>query len=367
MKICIVTPSFKGGGAEKIAVNLSNHYARSGHIVTLVVAKCVGPYMEQVDPAVKVLDLRASRVRYALWRLFGVLRSERSDVVLSVIRDTNIIAGLAGIFLPAQRLVFREANTMDLVSQMRFPKKWLWLLLLRVAYLRANKIIANSDGTRADLISHGVVKRSKIVVYGNPVLPANFEELVAAPATHPWIKDKNIKVLLNVGRLHKQKNQKMLISAFSEVLKEFSDVRLLIVGEGEERENLIKFCEEKQLDGYIEIIDFQLNPYPFYKGSDLFVLTSSWEGFGNVLVEAMACGVPVISTDCPGGPKSILENGKLGKLVPVDDPRELAALLKREIRSEVDVVRMDWARGRAKEFSVEAIASQYLQIMQNAT
>lgn len=178
--------------------------------------------------------------------------------------------------------------------------------LMRLAYSKADQIIANSEDTKNDLISHGVVPAHMITVIGNPVLPPVYEELAIEPIEHSWLSDGKFDTILTVGRLHRQKNQAMLIRAFANVAVTRDRLRLIILGEGEERENLLALAMRLGVCQKMDIVPFRENPYPFYKNADLFVLTSDWEGFGNVLVEAMACKTPIISTHCAGGPQTTL-------------------------------------------------------------
>lgn len=358
MNLCVVVPSFTGGGAERIAVNLANQYALSGHSVVVVVFNGFGPYREQVSDSVKILDLKSSRVRYVLPRLLKAFREIAPTTVLSVVRLSNVMTGIAGYFYPAARMVFREANTMDGVLKLPPLKKWLMLRIMQIAYRRADKIVANSEGTRRSLLTCGVAHQDKVVVIGNPVLPANLEQLSSAVASHRWLEDKSVKVVLSVGRLHPQKRQDVLIRAFAIVSRGLTDIRLLILGEGSERERLLSLVEELNVSEVVDIVPFSQNPYPYYKNAAVFVLASEWEGFGNVLVEAMACELPVICTDCPGGPREILRGGRFGVLVPVGDVSALSVELSKILTKETKVD-LKSAKERAMEYGVSAISKSY--------
>jgi len=363
LRIFIVTTSFASGGAERVAVNLARQYASEGHEVTIVAFNGDGPYRDQVGETVRIIDLQSSRVRYSFWKLFCIFKREPFDIVLSVIRNSNIIVGLTAYFFPSVKLVLREANTMNFVAQQKLFSRSLYLILMRIAYYRAKKVIANSEDTKDDIVNYGVVKASKVVVIGNPVLPYNLVTLKSEPPEHPWLKDPSLQVVLSVGRLHKQKNQQMLIKAFAEVQSSLRNVRLIILGEGEEKESLLNLIETLGVSETVDIVPFCSNPYPFYVNADLFVLTSNWEGFGNVLVEAMACGTLVISTDCPGGPRYILKNGLLGKLVAPNDIKQLSLAMMSFLKKEVVFNKRELVE-RASEFSVSSMASRYFEEME---
>lgn len=362
-KISIVTTSFSSGGAEKIAVNLANVYASQGYAVSLVSFKNGGVYRDQVSDLVNVVELGVQRSRQAYFVLFKALKAERPDYVLSVIRDANIFVGLASWICKPYRLVFREASTMNAIYGMTVLKRFIYMFLLRLAYSKADHVISNSEATGVDLVRHGITKSSKISVIGNPVLPDNFEEMRQQQVDHRWISDKDCLLLLHVGRLSKAKNQEMLVRGFSVAQEKIPQLRLIVIGIGDELDKLVSLTNALGVADKIDFIGFKSNPYPYYVAADLFVLTSSWEGFGNVLVEAMACGTPVISTDCPGGPREILQNGDFGKLVPVGDHERLGQEIVSFFTLKGSSRSRDELMARANLYSVGQISRDYLTII----
>lgn len=362
MKLCIVAPNFSGGGAERVAVNLANHYSGQGYDVSLLVFNGVGPYLNQVRKSVRLIDLKVSRTRYVLLKLIKALRQEKPTHILSIIRVSNIMVGAALFCSKRARVVFREANTMEGVISLPKLQGFAYKLMMRLFYLRANCIIANSNGTKKDLICNYITGKEKINVIANPVLPADYNILAGGSVDNQWLNDPEIKVVLTVGRLHAQKNHKLLIEAFSIVAKEIKNARLIIIGEGNERKKIKEHRDAFMLNELVDIISFQKNPYPYYKNADVFVLTSDWEGFGNVIVEALSCGTPVISTDCPGGPSSILADGKFGCLIPCGDTLRLAEKIKKHLLDEVKYNEKELI-ARANVFSVASVGEEYLQII----
>nr|WP_272499985.1 glycosyltransferase [Chromohalobacter moromii] len=177
---------------------------------------------------------------------------------------------------------------------------------------------------------------------------------------HDWLSSSDVLVVLHVGRLDVQKNQALLLSAFSLAVNSVPNLKLVILGEGEEKKNLEELASELGVKDSVDFVAFQDNPYPYYKAADLFVLSSDWEGFGNVIVEALACGTPVISTDCPGGPRTILANGKYGVLVPCGDAERLSSEIVSHV-SNVDKWNFEELKMRANEFTVETVAKKYLE------
>ncbi len=169
--------------------------------------------------------------------------------------------------------------------------------------------------------------RQKVQVIHNPVVTPELLQRAEEPLEHPWFQPKEPPVLLGVGRLTRQKNFPNLIRAFAEVRKR-RPVRLLILGEGEERASLEDLVRSFGLEGEVGLPGFVQNPYPYMKRAAAFVLSSDWEGLPTVLIEALALGTPVVATDCPSGPREILQGGRWGRLVPVNNPTALAQALE---------------------------------------
>jgi len=360
IKLCIVTPSLAGGGAERIAVNLANYYTKKGVETTLIAIRGEGPYKSQISPKVKFIDLNVSRVRYSLWRIYKEIKVQQPTHIVSALRGSSMILGIIFSLNRKPKLIFREANTMNAIAKLEAPKRRRSIFRLRLAYFRANKIIANSPDTKADLGKFKITNYKKIKVIPNPVLPHNYQILANKPISDSWINNKNLKVILNVGRLHEQKNQQFLIKSFGPLAKKNKNLRLIILGDGEEKSNLLSLINNLKLSDFVKIVPFQENPWPYYKNADLFVLTSQWEGFGNVIVEALACGTPVISTDCLGGPAYILENGKYGQLVPPNDKIALQKKIIDVINGRISFNKEELIQ-RGNEFTVDKIAQRYLQ------
>jgi len=194
---------------------------------------------------------------------------------------------------------------------------------MRLIYPLAHTIIAVSNGVAEDLSTVLALPKSRISVIYNPVVTKSLKQQAEIPVTHTWLQSDRIPVVLGVGRLTKAKNFETLIQAFSIVLETIS-AKLIILGEGEERSNLENLVRQLNLVNEVDLPGFTENPYSYMKRAKLFVLSSLWEGLPTVLIEALSCGTQVVSTDCPSGPREILENGKWGTLVAVNDGQALA-------------------------------------------
>ncbi len=359
--VTLFMPSFAGGGAERVMVTLAGAFARQGVRVDFVVARAQGPNRDYLSPYVKVTDLRATHVSRALVPLIRHLKRTRPAALLSTTDRGNLVALLARKLsgVPT-RAVVRVPNvvTSSLKHEkgvrsvvMPFMAKWL--------YPTADLVIAVSQGVARDLEEFARFARGQVVVVYNPVDRQRLMSLAAEPISHPWFSPGAPPVILGVGRLTAQKDFGVLVRAFAQV-RRFRDARLVILGEGEDRYRLETLVRTYDLQQDVWMPGFVHNPYPYMARAAVFVLSSRWEGFPNVLVEAMTLGTPVVATDCAAGPSEILDNGRYGRLVPVGDETTLAKAIMEEL--ETDRPRRDLQR-RASVFTVETIARQYISLL----
>jgi len=199
------------------------------------------------------------------------------------------------------------------------------------------------------------------VIY-NPVVSPELYEKADAPLEHPWFRSNQPPVILGVGRHYPQKGFDTLLRAFARVRQE-TPARLVILGEGPERPNLERLASELGVAADVDMPGFDPNPFRYMKRAGVFVLSSRYEGLPNVLIQAMACGCPVVSTDCPNGPAEILDGGRYGALVPVDDVEAMARAIVRALLGQVAPAPADWL----EQFRVEVVAEQYLRVMLGQT
>jgi len=342
-------------------VNLARGFTKQGLQVDLVLAKAEGPYLSQVPKEVRVVDLGARRALCSLPGLVRYLRRERPQAMLSTLNHANIIALWAKkLARVPTRLVVREANTVSVeATNADTLKGKLMPHLIRIFYPWADAIVANSRGVAEDLMKLTDLPPDKIKVIYNPVVTPELFVKAEEPLDHPWFRPGEPPVILGVGRLTKQKDFPTLIRAFALVRKE-RPARLMILGEGEERPNLEALVRELGLEEDVALPGFVENPYKYMKRAAVFVLSSRWEGFGNVLVEAMALGTPVVATDCPSGPAEILEGGKWGQLVPVGNETSLARAIILALSKPVNAGEL---RSRAQLFSVDGVVQLYLDLL----
>lgn len=366
--ILVITPTFSGGGAEHIAVNIANHYALVGHRVTILCFADDGPYLEQVAKTIKIVNLEAEAWRDQIKKMSYFLKKSTKLKVISTVRSANIVYGFASLLLgwtTAHKSIFLEVNTFDSLRNKAFFKRKLWSYAMLFSYLRADIIGCSSLDVKSELLTLIPILKKKVVVVGNPVVPEDFARLRKEEITneHVWLGRKDLKVFLHVGRLHFQKNQEFLLRGFSEHIKIHVNSRLIIIGDGEDIGDLLILRSELGLDNYVHFMSFTENLYPIMRKSDVFVMTSRWEGFGNVFIMAMACGLPILTSDCAGGPKEIVTSDILGKLYEngrIDSfisQSELIHAYQKNFKS------IKYRRSASLKYSIKNISEKYLEML----
>ena len=360
-KISIITPTLLGGGAERIAVSLANHFQESGIVVDLVVFNLVGPLARDVNSGVNIINLDVSRARYALLKMRSYLKNNKDTPMISAMRDSNVLTGMASSGINIKKMLFLEAATLHGILDYPIWLRLFWLTCIKASYYKATFIIANSHDTKSGLVSYKLAPISKTKVIPNPVLPANHHLLKNEKIDEEWLTNPTFKVIISVARLVPFKNHPFLIESFKDVYAHNKNARLIIIGEGPDSQQLCVMIARLNLDKVIKFIPFQNNIYPYYANADVFALTSNWEAFGNVIVEALSAGLPVVATDCPGGPRMILGNGKYGQLVPVGNKKFFVKALIDAL--EKPIPDRDALRNYAENYTVSRIASSYYKLL----
>lgn len=364
-KVALYIPSMNGGGAQRVMVTLANGLAQEEIKVDLVLNQSTGPYMSDISDKVNVITLNTSRALTSIVPLSRYLRKEKPSTILSAMHYVNIITVVAKIIsFTDVRVVLSEHNnlTASLNNNNRVVFNFIFLKLMSWAYKRSDAIVAVSDGVANDLSNRINICRDMITTIYNPIVTPELLKSInsSEPLDHPWFQNSTIPVIIAVGRLTSQKNFTLLINAFTKVINKI-DANLFILGEGEMRSQLEDQIKHLNLQNKVELHGFVSNPYKWMSKSDLFVLSSKYEGFGNVLVEAMACGTPVISTNCPSGPSEILDNGKWGELVPINDIDTLSESIIRTLNNS-NISTKNLVE-RAKKFSLNQAVKNYLKVL----
>lgn len=360
-RIAFFLPSLAGGGAEKRMLNLSAEFVKKGCAVDIVLAKAEGAYVSSVPAGVRVIDCNASRPIWAIPALSRYLRAERPQALLSTITSANMAAIFASrIASPEIKCVICEASHLSTeLRQTSTHNRVLIPLIIRRLYPKAAAIVAVSQRTAEDLARLAGVSRQSIKVIYNPVVSESLLEKSQYPTSHRWLQHNRYPVIVGMGRLTKQKNFATLIRAFA-LLRARMPSKLIILGEGEERPLLEHLCDSLGIADDVDLPGFEINPYPILSKASLFVLSSLWEGLPWVLVEALACGTKVLSTDCPGGPREILDNGTYGQLCPVENVRLMSEAMMRALRG--DYIAVD-PKNWLGLFNSESNSAAYLNLL----
>jgi len=361
--ITLVLQNLTGGGAERMMLNIAGGLADRGHRVDIVLMREEGPYLDRVPKHVTLICLQALRFRRVLPALVRYLRQAQPDAVLSTLVPMNIITAFASRFTRRRpRLVLREACSISGMQQSVANRVTrLSYHLSPWVYPWANHIVGISNDLRDELRQRLNMPAERINTIYNPVLSAHDQkQLERTPAPpHPWLEPGQVPVVIAVGRLVEQKDYVTLLDAFSQ-LRRREAARMIILGEGPLRSQLEQRIAALNLQDEVVLPGFVNEPLAWMQHAAVFAHTARWEGFGNVIVEALACGLPVVATDCPCGPAEILDRGRYGTLVPVGDVSALTNALATAITAPLPV---ELLRRRADDFTVESIVGQYESLL----
>ncbi|MEQ1846116.1 MAG: glycosyltransferase [Nitrospira sp.] len=363
ISLVMYLPDFSTGGAERLNINLAPELVRRGFDVTFVVHKVQGGLVPVVPAGIRVVSLEAKRTLGALLPLVRFLRREKPDLLLSSLGPNNIIALWAATLARVKtRVIISQHNR---VSQDSLEGRWQLRIIPKMYQLflwLADGIVAVSGAVADELATITGIARNRITVIHNPVITDDFEKQLNEPASHPWLRNNNAPVVLGAGRLVALKDFATLLDAFALVIRE-RPARLIIIGEGELRERLLEQARRLGVADKVDLPGFVLNPLPFMLGAGVFVLSSRLEGFGNVLVESLACGTPVVSTASKGGVEEILESGRFGRLVPVGDVQAMAQAISAALAEEP---KREELQRRGRSFTVAHAAAQYEHLFYKA-
>ena len=307
-------------------VNFGRELLTRGYTVDLVVVSSVGALKSIVPAGIRIIDLQSRRMLTALPGLVAYLRRTEPRAIFSTITHANLLTAIASRFVSRNvTTVLRQSNA-PLAEPKSSAGIWLSQKLIPHLYQLSDRIIAVSHGVAEQLCTLGPALSRKISVIPTPVLSSEVVSLGDEPIDHPWFAPGEPPVVLAAGRLKRHKGYNTLCEAFSLVRRE-RPARLVIIGEGSDRKEFEQKVKSLNLTRHVDLPGFKANPFPYMKRAKTFVLSSQYEGLPNVLIQAMAFGTPVVSTDCETGPKEILEGGRLGGLVPVGDASRMASAI----------------------------------------
>ena len=361
-RIAVFMSTSGHSGVDRAMQHLIPALAGRGYSVDLLKVRKHGPNLKEVPVGVRVIDLGSSHTYSSLFAVVRYLRRERPAVMLSDKDRVNRTAFLARLLARVPtRLVFSQGTTISLFlkHQGRFDR-WLQRNSIRHLYPLADNFIVTCQGVADDMVAYTGIPRGCIQVVESPVVPKRlFAEEQPRPA-HPWFQPGEPPVIVSVGELSSDKDHLTLLRAFAHV-RTHLPCRLLILGSGKQRDNLLMTASELGVAEDFALPGFDPNPYPYMSHAAVFGFSSRREGLGFVLIEALAAGTPVVSTDCPSGPREILHNEKYGKLVSMGDVKAMASALLETLASPRPA--RDFVREAAWPYEVERATTAYLRAM----
>ena len=376
-RIALAIPDLRGGGAERSTLGIARGLLARGYAVDLILFEDSNAYPNETPREARRLVRRSARAQtFREWirraPAFGIrrtllrcvrlidlignvrfiaayIRRERPDVLFPTLGEAKVSAILACFFVSPRPILIPVMR--NVVMNRSLPLR----ILYRLLFPAADRIVAISEGVADSLVRILGVPRMKIVTIYNPVARPEIDALIGEIPDHSWLSEPGPPVFLSVGRLVPAKDFMTLLRAFHRVSSS-RPARLVILGEGPQRNRLEHFVRRMGMAERISLPGWAPNPFAYMNRASVFVVSSKYEGLSLVLIEALACGCPVVSTDCPSGPAEILCNGEIGPLVPVGDDAALAAAMEHLLDNPPNRAIL---RARAQHFSAEACAEHY--------
>lgn len=348
-KIALLLPSLKFGGAERVALNLAKALKECGAQMDLLLMSYEGEFLDEAEKNFNVINLKCNKTYKLPYRLLAYFSKHRPDVLLSSFWKLNLCACLAKTLFPSLNLLLWEHSP---PSKSKNSPKWLYAVTASIAYQFANKVVAVSTGVYNDVDRWTCCLRRKLIVIFNPITPPD-PRLISQPGS------SQTKQVVWVGRLDDPKNPGLLLEAFA-LLPAECKATLVFVGDGRLKPELEQRSGTLGLNGRVRFFGYHANPYKVMAASDLLVLSSDREGLGNVIVEALYCGLRVVSTDCGKGIHDILLENQYGSIVPCNDKFSMALAIENELKTYHAA--QDQING-AQRFLPQVVVQQFLAAM----
>ena len=349
-KVCIIIPSLGNGGAERVAFHLLNNLDMNKYELSFItVYNDSGNYIKDLRNGIVHISLKKDKIRNSIFAIYKTLKILKPDIVMVFSFELMILIGI--FIIPFFKNIYFINRQINIISKLKFGK--LKSYLLRKSIKNYDKIITQSQDMTEDLLCNIKINREKIVEINNPIDTTLIERL--SNENIPIELKKEDRNLICVGRLEKQKGFDLIIEIMGRI--EDHHIKLYILGDGSERIKLEKMIIEKHLENRVFLLGRKENPYVYMKNADLFILSSRYEGFPNVLIEANACGTYAICNNCPGGINEIIKEGINGSIVDFYNPNEvIQSMLEKlnDINTEKDVIKKT-----VSEYSLKNIIKRY--------
>jgi glycosyltransferase involved in cell wall biosynthesis len=367
MYIALFIPVLTFGGAEKVVITLANGLAEKGHKVDLVLIKREGQLLHTVSDKVRLIPLGSKKTFLSVWKLRHYLKENRPDVLLSGLDNANIVSSLTmrTLKIKTKHIIALHTNLKQSYLRPRTKLHHFYPAMMRKLFPHADHFVAVSKCVAKQSGNFLGLNNDRIEVIYNPVINSKIKEKALEAVDNTWLNDPRYFTMVAAGRIFEAKDYPTMLRGFAKVLQEAPHARLIILGDGKQtiRREMEGIISKEKMGHAVELCGFVHNPYAYINKASLFVLSSKWEGFGNVLVEALYLGKPVISTACECGPEEILQKGKFGSLVPVGKPDELAKAMIDEIKvksfSDKEALSL-----HLKQMEDEYVVSKYEEFLQ---
>jgi len=357
-RVLFFTPTLASGGADRVAVTLLRHLDRSQFDPTLVLLRREGSFVDELPDHVRTIELGSRRLAVSVLALARVLRAERPDVVFAMQGGANIVASIAHVLSRSQaRLVISERSALRRPD--RSPTRTaLELPAKRATYRHADVVTAVSRGVATALVTELGLTRSKVHVVYNPLVDDETRRQAGEPVDHRWFAEE-VPIIIAIGRLVAIKDYPTMLAAFATV-RRHRRVRLFVLGEGPLLASLEEQARQLGIADDVVFHGFDPNPFKYLARAQVLVHTSKAEGLPGGIIQAMACGLPVVSTDADFGPREVISDGRDGFLVPIGDISAVAQQILRvlddaELSRSISLA----ARASAQRFTTGAAMTRY--------
>jgi glycosyltransferase involved in cell wall biosynthesis len=358
-------PAPRFGGAQRVTVNIANSLAARGYPIDLVTAQLDGTFVSEISDAVNTIDLAVTGVLgtgilTAVPKLVSYLEASQPAVLFASRTHTNIAAIVATWIADTDtRIAVTEHSPFDYQNT---AKDRVAAALAAQIYPYADGVIAVSEGVAQSIVAGTNVSMEQITVLNNPIDLDAIQSGARQPVDHEWLTDPTLEPIVSVGRLKRQKGFSVLLESVSRLRESRPEIRLLIVGEGSDRDRLESLAHELDIEDIVSFTGYTDNPYIYMHHSSVFATASTAEGLPTVLIEALACGASIVSTDCQYGPREILCDGEYGRLTPVNDVQRMTQAIAATLDDPIAAKKI---RQRAEHFSMEAGGDRYEMYIRN--
>lgn len=358
MRIVLLYRSLDQGGVQRMMVSLANYLVAHDIDVTILLLRKEGEFIKIVDNKVNIESFKTDTYLSLLPQLVKKLKQGKYDLLFTATPSLNVVAIIASLIVKVKVVISERSDPLKEFIGTRFGFYKLAYAFIPLLYRYADEIVCVSQGVANSLVKMAMISKSRIQVIYNPAYNPNSKLQVDEQVEHPWLLNKTIPVIISAGRLAKQKNFTLLINAFC-ILQQRRPLRLIILGEGPDESELKKLVEKLGITSSVDFVGFKINPIAWISKADVFVLSSLWEGFGNILIDALASRTTIVSTDCKSGPSEILDGGTYGYLLSDFTPLNMATYIEKALDAPFN---KELLLSRASMFSTNIIMRDYEKV-----